>query len=225
MAAHFSNLSSSEKQVLSELGSRKVVAVIRAEGPAGVLETVDALVSGGLTAIEITFTTAGALDLLRTVAERYRGGEILLGAGTVLDADVTRAAVEAGAKYIVSPSVELEVIAACREAKVVSIPGAYTPTEVRAALKAGADVVKIFPASIGGPAYIKDLQGPFPGIRLLPSGSVSFETVGPFFAAGSFAVAVGSLLVDKQLIRDKKFDAIAEKTRRFMELVKSSQPT
>jgi 2-dehydro-3-deoxyphosphogluconate aldolase/(4S)-4-hydroxy-2-oxoglutarate aldolase len=113
------------------------------------------------------------------------------------------------------------VIAECQKADIVSIPGAYTPTEIRSALKAGADIVKIFPASIGGPKYLRDLAGPFPGVKLLPSGSVSFETVGDFLAAGAFAVAVGSLLVDKQLMRAMQFDAIADKTRRFMELVRS----
>jgi 2-dehydro-3-deoxyphosphogluconate aldolase/(4S)-4-hydroxy-2-oxoglutarate aldolase len=207
--------------VLQELGSRSVVAVIRADGPAGVLETVNALVSGGLTAIEITLTTGGAIELIQKLAARYGRDEILLGAGTLLDAETTNAAIAAGAQYIVSPSVELEVIAECRKKNVVSIPGAYTPTELRAAVKAGADIVKIFPASLGGPGYIKDLLGPFPGVKLLPSGSVSFETVGAFFAAGAFAVAVGSLLVDKQLMREGRFDAIAEQTRRFMELVRS----
>ncbi len=207
-------------QVLEELGSRKVMAVIRADGPDGVLETVDALVSGGLTAIEITFTTSGAIELIEKLAGRYGQNEILLGAGTVLDAQVANSAIEAGAKYIVSPSVELEVIAECQKANVVSIPGAYTPTEIRAALKAGADIVKIFPASIGGPKYLKDLAGPFPGVKLLPSGSVSFETVGEFLAAGAFAVAVGSLLVDKQLMRERNFEAIAERTGKFMKLVR-----
>ena len=208
-----------KEEVLAELRKRAVVAVIRAEGPTGVYELVDALVSGGLTSIEITLTTDGAIDLIRQLAERYDRHEVLLGAGTVLEAVEADAAIAAGAEYVISPSVELDVIAACRKANVVSIPGAYTPTEVRTAVKGGADIVKIFPASIGGPAYIKDLLGPLPGIRLLPSGSVSFDTVGPFFAAGSFAVAVGSLLVDKQLMRERKFDAIAEKTRRFMDLV------
>jgi 2-dehydro-3-deoxyphosphogluconate aldolase/(4S)-4-hydroxy-2-oxoglutarate aldolase len=225
MPAQLTHSPATKERVLEELAARKVVAVVRAEGPAGVLETVEALVSGGLTAIEITFTTNGAIDLLRTLADKYRDNEILLGAGTVLDAGMTTAAIEAGANYIVSPSVELDVIAACQQANVVSIPGAFTPTEIRSALKAGADVVKIFPASIGGAKYLKDLSGPFPGVRLLPSGSVSFETVGAFLAAGSFAVAVGSLLVDKQLMRERKFDAIAERTRRFMELVRSCQPT
>ena len=136
-----------------------------------------------------------------------------------MEANEAAAVIDAGAEFVISPSIELEVIEQCMKEKVVSIPGAYTPTEIRTAVKAGADVVKIFPASIGGAAYLRDLAGPLPGVPLLPSGSVSFETVGPFFEAGVFAVAVGSLLVEKKLMRERNFDAIAENTERFMKHV------
>jgi 2-dehydro-3-deoxyphosphogluconate aldolase/(4S)-4-hydroxy-2-oxoglutarate aldolase len=208
-----------KQQVLDELHSSGVVVVLRAGASEGVLETVEALLKGGLRAIEITLTTPGAVDLIRQLAERYSRDEILLGAGTVLEADEAEAAIDAGAEFLVSPSIEIDVIKQCQEDKIVCIPGAYTPTEIRTAMKAGADVVKIFPASIGGPAYLRDLAGPLPGVPLLPSGSVSFETVGAFFSAGAFAVAVGSTLVDKQLVRDRNFDAIAKNSRRFVEHV------
>lgn len=213
----------SKESTLRDMHDGGVVAVVRADAARGIVETVDALIAGGLTAIEITFTTPGAVDIIRELAARHDPGAILLGAGTVMTAAETEQAVAAGAEYIVSPSIEVDVIQASNAMDVVSIPGAFTPTEIRTAVKAGADIVKVFPASIGGPAYIKDLSGPLPGVRLLPSGSVSFETVGPFFAAGAFAVAVGSLLVDKQLIRDRQFEAITERTRQFMDLVKSSR--
>jgi 2-dehydro-3-deoxyphosphogluconate aldolase/(4S)-4-hydroxy-2-oxoglutarate aldolase len=213
-----------KRVVMDELKACGAVAVIRAGSTDGLVETIEALLAGGLRAIEITLTTPGAISIVRQLATRFSCEEILLGAGTVLEADEALAAIAAGAEYLVSPSVELEVIEQCQTAGVVSIPGAYTPTEIRSAVKAGADIVKVFPASIGGPAYIKDLAGPLPGIPLLPSGGVNFDTVGPFLAAGAFAVAVGSLLVDKQLIRERRFAAITEKTKRFMDLVASNRP-
>lgn len=208
-----------KQQVLDELHRGGVVAVIRADDPGVIVETVGALMKGGLRTIEITLTTPGAIDLIRQLAARYSREEILLGAGTVMEADEAAAVIDAGAEFVISPSIELEVIEQCLKEKTVSIPGAYTPTEIRTAMKAGADVVKVFPASIGGPAYLRDLAGPLPGVPLLPSGSVSFETVGAFFQAGVFAVAVGSLLVDKKLMQARNFDAIAENTERFMKHV------
>ncbi|RIK80456.1 MAG: 2-dehydro-3-deoxyphosphogluconate aldolase [Planctomycetota bacterium] len=207
-----------KQQVLDELHLSGVVAVIRTSEPAAIPAAVEALLSGGLRAIEITLTTPRALGVIRQLRERYCG-DILLGAGTVMESVEAAAAIDAGAEYLVSPSIETDVIEECRKQNVVSIPGAYTPTEIRTALKAGADVVKVFPASIGGPGYLRDLAGPLPSARLLPSGGVSFETVGAFFAAGAFAVAVGSTLLDKQLLRDGRFDVIADNTKRFMALV------
>ncbi|MBL9161901.1 MAG: bifunctional 4-hydroxy-2-oxoglutarate aldolase/2-dehydro-3-deoxy-phosphogluconate aldolase [Planctomycetaceae bacterium] len=209
----------SKQQVLDEMHRGGVVAVIRADDSDAIFGTVDALLKGGLRTIEITLTTPGAVELIGQLADRYGRDEMLLGAGTVMEADEASAVIDAGAEFVISPSIELDVIAKCVEKNIVSIPGAYTPTEIRTAVKAGADVVKIFPASVGGPAYLRDLAGPLPGIPLLPSGSVSFETVGEFFKAGVFAVAVGSLLVDKKLMRERKFDAIASKTEQFMKHV------
>jgi 2-dehydro-3-deoxyphosphogluconate aldolase/(4S)-4-hydroxy-2-oxoglutarate aldolase len=212
-----------KRLVLDELKACGAVAVVRADPTDGLFETIEALLTGGLRAIEITLTTPGAITILRQLATRFTCEEILLGAGTVLETDEALAAIAAGAEYLVSPSVEPDVIELCQSAGVVSIPGAYTPTEIRTAVKAGADIVKVFPASIGGPAYIKDLSGPLPGVPLLPSGGVNFDTVVPFLKAGAFAVAVGSLLVDKQLIREGNFAAIAEKTRKFMDLVAANR--
>ena len=210
-----------KQQVIDELHEVGVVAVVRANEAETVLDTVDALIAGGLRAIEITLTTPGAIELIEQLAGRYSREQILLGAGTVLEADEAEAAIAAGAEFLISPSIEIDVINVCRQKNVAAIPGAYTPTEIRTAVKAGADIVKIFPASIGGATYLRDLAGPLPNVPLLPSGSVSFETVGDFFSAGAFAVAVGSLLVDKKLMREGKFDAIAERTKQFMTHVAS----
>ena len=206
----------SKQYVINELHEVGVVAVVRANEAETVLDTVDALVNGGLRAIEITLTTPDAIALIQRLSERYSRNEILLGAGTVLEEAEADAAIDAGAEFVISPSIELDVIRVCRERNVTSIPGAYTPTEIRTAVKAGADIVKVFPASIGGATYLRDLAGPLPNVRLLPSGSVSFETVGDFFSAGAYAVAVGSLLVDKKLMREGKFDEITERTKQFM---------
>lgn len=205
-----------KQQVIEELHNIGVVAVVRANEAETVLDTVDALVTGGLRVIEITLTTPGAIELIQQLAERYSRDQIVLGAGTVLEGDEAEAAIAAGAEFLISPSIEIDVINVCRERNIASIPGAYTPTEIRTAVKAGADIVKVFPASIGGATYLRDLAGPLPNVPLLPSGSVSFETVGDFFSAGAFAVAVGSLLVDKKLMREGKFDEIAERTKQFM---------
>src|SRR4051794_16359763 len=155
-----------------------IVAVVRADSGASLVKVVRALADGGVTAAEITFTVPDAVEVIRTV-RRAVGDAICLGAGTVLDPETARAALLAGAEDVVAPNVNLDVIRLCRRYDVPVMPGAFTPTEVVAAWEAGADVVKVFPADVGGPGYLKALRGPLPQIRLMPTGGVDLDTAEP----------------------------------------------
>jgi 2-dehydro-3-deoxyphosphogluconate aldolase / (4S)-4-hydroxy-2-oxoglutarate aldolase len=201
-------------ETLSRIHAEKVVALIRAESSSGLLECARALSAGGLGSIELTMTTPGAMGMIAAVARELPGA--LLGLGTVLDEETARAGIAAGAKFIVTPAVRPAVIAACREAGVPVFSGALTPTEIYSAWELGADVVKIFPAEFFGPAYLKSILAPFPGIKLMPTGGVTPETIGEFLKAGAFATAAGSALVSAAALRSGDWAAITERARRFV---------
>lgn len=196
-----------------------IVAVVRSDSGASLAKVVDALAEGGVTAAEITFTVPDAVEVIREV-RRSIGDRLILGAGTVLDPETARAALLAGAEYIVAPTVNLEVIRLCRRYDKVVMPGAFTPTEVVAAWEAGADVVKIFPADVGGPAYLKALRGPLPQIRLMPTGGVDLATAEAFLKAGACCLGVGGALVDSRSIAEGAFPVIAERARQYREIVR-----
>jgi 2-dehydro-3-deoxyphosphogluconate aldolase/(4S)-4-hydroxy-2-oxoglutarate aldolase len=198
---------------LQHLRAGRVIALIRAESPDGLIECGRALQAGGLNLIELTMTTPGAIELVARAARELPG--VLLGLGTVLDADTARAGIAAGAKFIVTPAVRPAVVAAARSLDVPVLCGALTPTEVVTAWECGADVVKIFPAEFFGPAYIKSLKGPFPKIELLPTGGVTPETVGTFLKAGAFATAAGSALVSPAALKAGDWAAITARAREF----------
>ena len=204
----------SKSDVLQRLKSEKVIALIRADSPASLLDCARALSAGGLNCIELTMTTPGAIDLCAQVARDLP--QILLGLGTVLDADTARAGIAAGAKFIVTPAVRPTVIAACREAGVPILSGALTPTEAYTAWELGADIIKIFPAEFFGPAYIKSLKAPFPKIEFMPTGGVTPETVGDFLKAGAFATAAGSALVAAAALKAADWAAITARARQFV---------
>ena len=204
----------SKSDVLHRIKSEKVVALIRADSSASLLDCARALSAGGLTCIELTMTTPGAIELCAQVARELPG--ILLGLGTVLDADTARAGIAAGAKFIVTPALRPTVIATCRDAGVPVLSGALTPTEAYNAWELGADVIKIFPAEFFGPAYIKSLKGPFPQLEFLPTGGVTPETVGEFLKAGAFATAAGSALVSAAALKAKDWPAITARARQFV---------
>src|SRR5438067_2763871 len=166
-----------------------IVAVVRSESSASLVKVVQALAEGGVGAAEVTFTVPDAIEVIRQV-RREVGDSGVLGAGTVLDPETARAALLAGAEYIVAPSLNVEVIRLCRRYDKVVMPGALTPTEVVAAWEAGADVVKIFPADVGGPGYLKALRGPLPQIRMMPTGGVDLNTAEPFLKAGACCLGV-----------------------------------
>ena len=205
----------SKVETLQRLQAGKVIALIRADRPASLLECARALSAGGLDAIELTMTTPGALAMVARVARELP--RLLLGLGTVLDADTARAGIAAGARFIVTPAVRPAVIAACREQDVPVLCGALTPTEAVTAWELGADVIKIFPAEFFGPAYIKSLKAPFPQIEFLPTGGVTPETVGQFLKAGAFATAAGSALVSAAALKAGDWAQITARARQFVQ--------
>ena len=211
-----------KQQTLSRLHETGVVAVIRADKPDDLVEVARALARGGVTIIEITLTVPKALQVIEQACDQL-DGEVLIGAGTVLDAATTRAAILAGANYIVSPAVRPDVIETCRRYDVPCMPGAMTPTEVLNAWELGADVVKIFPAGVGGPGFFKDLKGPFPDIQIMPTGMVNRETAPQFIRAGACAFGVGGELAGKPLIAAREFDRITENAKAFIELVRKAR--
>jgi 2-dehydro-3-deoxyphosphogluconate aldolase/(4S)-4-hydroxy-2-oxoglutarate aldolase len=177
-----------------------------------------ALLDGGIDVIEVTFTVPGALEILSAV-KKDLGNRVLLGAGTVLDPETARAALLAGAEFIVSPSVNLEVIRLCHRYDKVVMPGAFTPTEILAAWEAGADVVKVFPSDCVGPGYLKALRGPFPQIRLMPTGGVNLETLPAFIKAGASAVGVGGSLVEPPAICEGNFARLRELAGQYVDVL------
>ncbi|MCO6456201.1 MAG: bifunctional 4-hydroxy-2-oxoglutarate aldolase/2-dehydro-3-deoxy-phosphogluconate aldolase [Pirellulaceae bacterium] len=195
-----------------------LVAVIRAPSGDRLVEVAEALLAGGVEVMEVTFTVPGAVRVLEQVADRL-GNRVLLGAGTVLDSETARIALLAGARFIVSPTVNLEVIELCRRYDRLVMPGAFTPTEVVTAWQAGADIVKIFPADVGGPAYLRALKGPLPQVLMMPTGGVDLETAEPFLRAGACALGVGSSLVEKSAVEKGDFSRIEVLARQYVEAV------
>jgi 2-dehydro-3-deoxyphosphogluconate aldolase / (4S)-4-hydroxy-2-oxoglutarate aldolase len=195
-----------------------IVAVVRAESGALLANVVKALAEGGVTAAEITFTVPDAVEVIRQV-RREVGTTVCLGAGTVLDPETARAAILAGAEYIVAPTVNLDVIRLCRRYDVPVMPGAFTPTEVVAAWEAGADIVKIFPADVGGPNFLKALRGPLPQIRMMPTGGVDLNTATAFLKAGACCLGVGGSLVEPQAVAKGDFAHLRDLAAQFAAIV------
>ena len=202
-------------QVLDRLLAAKAVAVIRMKDAAKLSETAAALRRGGVTAIEITMTVPGAVEIIREMA-RGKAEGTLIGAGTVLDAGTAASVIEAGADFVVSPVTDLGMIQACRGAGVVAAPGAFTPTEIVAAWRAGADIVKVFPATSLGPQFFRDVRGPLPQLRLMPTGGVTIENARDFLAAGACCVGLGTALVEAKAVEAGDWAAIEARARRLM---------
>jgi 2-dehydro-3-deoxyphosphogluconate aldolase/(4S)-4-hydroxy-2-oxoglutarate aldolase len=198
-----------------------VIAIMRTRSPEQLLRAADAIRAGGVRAIEVTMTTPGALSVIEQATSRYQdaGQDVLFGAGTVLDAESARACILAGAQFIVSPSFNPALVELCRRYSVPVMPGAYTPTEILTAWECGADMVKVFPASIGGPALIKALKAPLPQIELVPVGGVNLDTAADFIRAGAAAVGVGSALINQKLLDSEDFFTLTERAHRFVEEV------
>jgi 2-dehydro-3-deoxyphosphogluconate aldolase/(4S)-4-hydroxy-2-oxoglutarate aldolase len=196
-----------------------IVAVVRFSDPGPLVNVVRALADGGVTVAEVTFTVPNALDVIRE-ARRQLGDRVLLGAGTVLDPETARAAILAGAEFVVAPSVNVEVIRLCRRYDKLVMPGAFTPTEVVTAWEAGADVVKVFPADVVGPAFFKALRGPLPQVKLMPTGGVDLTTAAEFLKAGAACLGVGSQLVEPKAIAAGDFARITQLAKQYVEIVR-----
>jgi 2-dehydro-3-deoxyphosphogluconate aldolase / (4S)-4-hydroxy-2-oxoglutarate aldolase len=214
----------SRDATLSRILEGGIVAVVRSESPDQLVRVVRALADGGVTAAEITFTVPDALDVIRAVRKEI-GDAIALGAGTVLDPETARAALLAGAEYIVSPSTNLEVIRLCRRYDKLVMPGALTPTEVVAAWEAGADVVKIFPSDLGGPPYLKALRAPLPQIRMMPTGGVDLSTAEAFLKAGACCLGVGGSLVEAKAVASGDFVRIRDLAGQYVAIVRRFRET
>ena len=195
-----------------------VIAIMRAQSSDQLLHAADAIRAGGVCAMEVTMTTPGALAVIEQAASRY-DQDVVFGAGTVLDAESARVAILAGAQFIVAPSFSPAMVEVCRRHSIPVFPGAYTPTEILTAWESGADMVKVFPASVGGAAFIKALKAPLPQIELVPVGGVRLDNTAEFIRAGAAAVGVGSALVNQKLLDSEDFAALTERARRLVEEV------
>ncbi|MBV9764033.1 MAG: bifunctional 4-hydroxy-2-oxoglutarate aldolase/2-dehydro-3-deoxy-phosphogluconate aldolase [Acidobacteriaceae bacterium] len=211
----------SHAAILKRIEEAAIVPIVRTPDAGTAIAAIQALREGGMDCIEITMTVQNALKALEKIADQH-GDEVLLGAGTVLDPETARACMLAGAQFFVTPSLNVKTIEMARRYSKPIFPGGLTPTEVLAAWEAGGDAVKVFPCSaVGGAKYIKALKAPFPHIEMIPTGGVNLETVADFFAAGSWAVGVGSELVDPTLIREKQYSLITERAGEWMERARS----
>lgn len=207
---------------LNELIESGVVAVIRADSGGQLVNVCRALSQGGVKACEITMTTPGALDAI-AAASRELGKEALIGAGSVLDAETARAAILAGARFIFSPILNVDVIAMAHRYDCVAVPGAMTPTEILTAWSAGADVVKVFPANHFGPQYLRDVHGPMPQVKLTPTGGVDLNTAADWIKAGAVAIGVGSSLVKKDLLVAGNWDELSALAKKYVDIVAAAR--
>ena len=204
---------------LQEIINCGVVAIVRVASAQEAVEVCMAVAKGGVKPIEVTMTVPGAIDAIKEFKSVVKD-EVLVGAGTVLDPETARAVILAGAEFVVSPTLNLEVIEVCRRYSKIVIPGTFTPTEILTAWETGADIVKVFPATVGGPQYFRDIKGPLPQIRLMPTGGVNLENTPDFIRAGAVAVAAATSLVDKKAVSERNFDLITEAAKKFVEAVK-----
>ncbi|MEI8383414.1 MAG: bifunctional 4-hydroxy-2-oxoglutarate aldolase/2-dehydro-3-deoxy-phosphogluconate aldolase [Planctomycetota bacterium] len=212
----------SRHENLQRVLDRGLVAIIRASSSEQLVNVARALHEGGVDIIEVTFTTPGVVEVISAL-KRELGKQVLIGAGTVLDPETARTAILAGAEFLVSPTVNLDVIKLALRYDKGIMPGAYTPTEVLTAWEAGADIVKLFPADIGGPAYLKALKGPLPQIRIMPTGGVNLQTLKDFVKAGACAVGLGGQLVEKDAIERGDFARITSLASQYVEQMKQAR--
>jgi 2-dehydro-3-deoxyphosphogluconate aldolase/(4S)-4-hydroxy-2-oxoglutarate aldolase len=212
----------SKASILDRVLHSGIVAIIRAPDGKLLADVAEALVAGGVECMEVTFTVPQAHRVLEQVADRL-GDKIVLGAGTVLDTETARIALLAGAEFIVSPVVNLDVIRLCRRYDKLIFPGAFTPTEILAAWETGADIVKVFPSDVTGPAYLKAIHGPLPQIRLMPTGGVTLETAANFLRAGACALGIGSSMVEAKAIAAGDMARIESLARQFVQVVREAR--
>ena len=202
----------SKSRIVERIIEEGAVAVIRADNPATLGQIIDALLEGGISALEVTMTVPKALEIIEETADKY-GDQILLGVGSVLDPETARLAINAGARYVVSPIFKPAIIEMAHRYNLPAMPGCFTPTEIFEAHEAGADIVKVFPAGHLGMKYFKDIRAPMPHLQLMPTGGVNLTNAGEWIAAGACAVGVGSALLDKKAIAEGRFAQLTENAR------------
>lgn len=210
------------QETVKRIEALGIVAVIRLRDPGKLRAVVDAIVAGGVQALEVTMTVPGAVELIRGLAPTLPEG-FLLGAGTVIDAATAHAVIDAGAQFVISPVFRRAVIDACHERGVPAAPGCFTPTEILEAHDAGADIVKVFPATTLGPQYIRDVRAPLPQVKLMPTGGVTPDNAGDWIRAGAVAVAAGSSLLDSKAIESGQFEVVTANARRFVDNVSAAR--
>ncbi|HMJ09571.1 MAG TPA: bifunctional 4-hydroxy-2-oxoglutarate aldolase/2-dehydro-3-deoxy-phosphogluconate aldolase [Pyrinomonadaceae bacterium] len=213
----------SKDDVIKRIVDCGVLPVVRADSAAEAKAVIEAVIAGGITTIEVTMTVAGAVGLIAELSAKYKD-EILIGAGTVMDPETARECIAAGARFVISPTLNFDTILYCNESEVVVMPGALTPTEVVNAWDAGADFVKVFPANaMGGASYLRSLKGPLPNIKLIPTGGVSQTTAADLIKAGASAIGVGADLVDLNAIRENRAGSITESARKYLAIVNDAR--
>ena len=208
--------------VVRQIEATGVVAVIRLTDASQLSAVAEALLEGGVRALEVTMTVPGAVPLIEELAATLPA-DVLVGAGTVLDADTARQVILAGARFVVGPVFRREVIETCHRDDIAVMPGCFTPTEILEAWEAGADIVKVFPATALGPGYFKDVRGPLPQLRLMPTGGVTRENAGDWIRAGAVAIGVGTAMVEKKAVAERRYDAVTAAARHFVEAVRAAR--
>jgi 2-dehydro-3-deoxyphosphogluconate aldolase/(4S)-4-hydroxy-2-oxoglutarate aldolase len=210
-------------EIIKQIEEIGIIPVVRASSSDEAMRAIDAIKEGGISVLEITMTVPGAVKVIEEVSAKY-GSDALVGAGTVLDPETAQACIDAGARFVVSPALNLDTIALCKRLDVPIMPGALSPTEVVTAWNAGADLVKVFPCgSVGGASYIKNLKGPLPNIKMIPTGGVSLATAADFIKAGASALGVGTDLVDIKAIRAGEAHVVTERARQFAKIVQEAR--
>ena len=211
-----------KSEIIQRLLDPGIIAIIRADSSEQLVEAAAALLEGGVPAMEVTMTTPNALEVIATVTRKF-GNEILMGVGSVIDPKTVYAAVAAGAEFIVTPVTKPQVIAAANDLQKPIASGAFTPTECLLAHESGADFVKLFPADVGGPAYIKSILAPLPMLRIVPTGGVTPETAAAFLKAGSTALGAGSSLVSKEILQKRDWAELTKRARDFVAAVRKAK--
>lgn len=208
--------------VLNIIRETGVIAIMRAQSSDQLIAAVDAIKLGGVRAIEVTMTTPGALGVIAEAKQRY-GSDVIFGAGTVLDPETGRAAILAGADFIVSPTLNLRLVELCNRYSIAVAPGCYSPTEVLTGWEAGADFIKLFPAGVGGPGLVKAILAPLPQVRIIPVGGVDLDTAANFIRNGAAALGVGSSLVNQKLLDEGNLDELTRRAAAYIQEVKKGR--
>lgn len=207
-----------KNDVIQKIKKEKIISVIRCENQDVVEKTIDAIVESGIHLIEITMTTPNAVELIESLIKKYENTGVIIGAGTVLDEESAKKVIEAGAKFVISPILDENVINVCNKYNVLSVPGIATPTEAYTAMKFGAEIVKLFPSNIYGPAFVKTIKGPFSNIQIIPTGGVSLENIDKWLESGAIAVGIGGEFTKVAKLGD--FEKVKKLSKEFVNKVK-----